>query len=93
VVSVLDDNDGSGSQITVGSGVPFTLLLGGVMEVPRASGCVETPANGHAAFRDLQVEYNNGEVPSPSFGLSTPDPQCSVSTRATSDSADILWSP
>jgi hypothetical protein len=93
VVSVLDDNDGSDSQITVGSGVPFTLLLGGVMEVPRASGCVETPANGHAAFRDLQVEYNNGEVPSPSFGLSTPDPQCSVSIRATSDSADILWSP
>jgi hypothetical protein len=50
VVSVLDDNDGSGFQITVGSGVPFTLLLVGVMEVPRASGCAETPANGHAAF-------------------------------------------
>jgi hypothetical protein len=90
-IGVIDENNGAESIYTVGSGVPFIAVLGGVMEVPRASGCVETPTNGHAAFRSLAVENNDGQFPTPSFGLSTPDPQCSVSIRATSDSADILW--
>jgi hypothetical protein len=87
-----DKTNGRSTSYTVGSDVSFDLLLGAVMEVPTASGCVETPANGHAAFRQLAVTGNNGTI-TPDFGTSTPDPQCSVSITASPTGGDILWKP
>jgi len=62
------------------------------MEVPADNGCAETPANGHAAFRQLAVTGHSGTI-TPDFGLSTPDPQCSVSIKASATGGDILWKP
>jgi hypothetical protein len=62
------------------------------MEVPSGEGCVETPTNGHAAFRDLAVQGNDGTI-TPDFGTSTPDPPCSVSITQTATAADILGKP
>lgn len=87
-----DKNDGASVTYTVHSDVVFDLLMGAVMEVPRATGCVETPANGHAAFRDLVVDGDNGTI-TPDFGTSIPDSQCSVSITQESNGADILWKP
>jgi hypothetical protein len=91
--SVQDENTGGQATYTIGSDVAFSVVLGAVMEVPRASGCVETPANGHAAFRDLPVENIDYGFPTPDFGVSIPDSQCSVSETAFASGADILWSP
>lgn len=88
----IDDNDGASVTLNVTSTVSFDLLLGAILEVPRANGCIEMPSNGHAAFRDLSVVGNNGEI-TPNFGTTISDPQCSVSMTATSSSADILWKP
>jgi hypothetical protein len=87
-----DENTGGSTSYTVGSDATFDLLLGAVMEVPSADGCVETPTGGHAAFRDLTVTGNDGTY-TPDFGVSTPDPQCSVSITQESNKADILWKP
>jgi hypothetical protein len=87
-----DKNNGGSVSLTIGSGVSFDLLLGSVLEVPRASGCVETPANGHAAFRDLVVDGDNGTI-TPDFGTSIPDSQCSVSITQEPNGGDILWKP
>jgi hypothetical protein len=87
-----DENNGKVASLTVDSAATFDLLLGSVMEVPRASGCVETPTNGHAAFRRLTVTGNDGTM-TPDFGTSTPDPQCSVSITQSATGADILWKP
>lgn len=86
------NNDRTG-LLPITSGVSFNTLLGAVMEVPTANGCVETPANGHAAFRDLAASDINSTTVTPQFGISTPDPQCSVSVRASATGADILWTP
>jgi hypothetical protein len=72
--------------------VSFDLLMGAVLEVPSGEGCVETPTNGHAAFRDLVVDGDNGTI-TPDFGTSLPDPQCSVSITQKPAAADILWKP
>lgn len=85
-----DKTNGNSTSYTVGSEVAFDLLLGSVMEVPSGEGCIETPTNGHAAFRDLSITGNNGTI-TPDFGTSLPDPQCSVSIRQTPTAADILW--
>ncbi|HEV3379729.1 MAG TPA: hypothetical protein VG142_01885 [Trebonia sp.] len=90
LLSATDETNGLSTSYTVGSGVSFDLLLGAVMEVPTADGCVETPANGHAAFRDLSVVGTSGDI-TPSFGTSIPDSQCSVSITAAPTGADILW--
>jgi hypothetical protein len=92
VMKSTDPQTGGSTSYTVGSDATFDLLLGSVMEVPRASGCVETPTNGHAAFRNLTVGSNAGTI-SPDFGTSIPDSQCSVSITQTATSADILWKP
>ena len=60
------------------------------MEVPRADGCVETPASGHAAFRDLVLTGENGPIP-PAFGTSIVNSQCSISMTQSATGADILW--
>ena len=80
----------SAPTLTVVSGVTYTFVYGGVMEVPRASGCVETPPNGHEAFRNLAVTTHSGSF-TPSFINQTPFPECSVSMRSSSTGADILW--
>lgn len=85
-----DTVSGRSTSYTVGSGVAFDLLIGADMEVPSGQGCVETPTNGHAAFRDLTVKGNSGTI-TPDFGISYPDPQCSISMTQTSSAADILW--
>jgi hypothetical protein len=85
-----DENSGRTASLTVGSEVSFDLLLGAVMEVPSGEGCAETPTNGHAAFRNLTVSGNNGTI-TPDFGISYPDPQCSISMTQTATAADILW--
>jgi hypothetical protein len=56
--------------------VAFNVLLGAVLEIPTGEGCVETPTNGHAAFRDLEVIDGNGDAITPDFGTSIPDSQC-----------------
>jgi hypothetical protein len=78
------------TPLTVVSGVPFTLVWGGVMEVPTGSGCVETPPNGHEAFRNLAVTTHSGSL-TPAFTSHTPFPECSVSETSSSTGADILW--
>jgi hypothetical protein len=88
-----DETNGKSTSYSVTSGVSFDLLLGAVMEVPTFNGCVETPANGHAAFRQLVVKGSNGATITPDFGTSTPDPQCSVSITASPTGGDILWKP
>jgi hypothetical protein len=92
VMKSSDPQTGGSTSYTVGSDATFDLLLGSVMEVPRAAGCVETPTNGHAAFRNLTVGSNAGTI-SPDFGTSKPDPQCSISITQSATSADILWKP
>jgi hypothetical protein len=92
VLHSADVNSGGSTSLTVGSDATFDLLLGSVMEVPSADGCVETPTGGHAAFRNLTVTGNDGTY-SPDFGTSTPDPQCSVSITQSATAADILWKP
>jgi hypothetical protein len=92
VLKAVDKTNGKSTSYTVTSGVSFDLLLGAVMEVPTAHGCVETPANGHAAFRDLVVTGDNGKI-TPDFGTSIPDSQCSVSITQSPTGADILWKP
>jgi hypothetical protein len=87
-----DANNGRSASLTVGSGATFDLLIGSNMEVPRANGCIETPANGHAAFRHLTITGNTGTI-TPDFGTSTPDPQCSISITQSATGADILWRP
>lgn len=89
----IDENTNATVTLNVTATVAFDLLFGAVMEVPRASGCVETPANGHGVFRQLEVIDGNGDALTPDFGTNTPDPQCSISINATSTSADILWKP
>jgi hypothetical protein len=90
VLEATDTTLGSSTSYTVGSEVPFTLVLGAVMEVPGNNACVEMPAGGHAAFRNLVMAGNTGTV-TPAWGNNTPDPHCSVSITTTSNSADILW--
>jgi hypothetical protein len=92
VLGSTNETNGKSTSYTVTSGVPFTLVLGAVMEVPSADGCVETPANGHAAFRDLVMAGNTGTI-TPDFGVSIPDSQCSVSMTQSATGADILWKP
>lgn len=79
------------TSLVVGSGVPFTLVQGGVMEVPTGSGCVETPPNGHEAFRNLAVATHSGSFTPAFTSQKTPSPQCSVSETVSSTGADILW--
>lgn len=57
-----DEDNGLVASMSIWSGVSFDTLLGSVMEVPRAVGCVETPANGNAAFGDLAVSGYNGRI-------------------------------
>jgi hypothetical protein len=86
-------SDGSASAGIHAYGLPtMTQIFGGVMEVPWAHGCVETPPNGHEAFRNLVVHDLNGTV-TPSFAkLKNPSPQCSVSPAASSGiNTDITW--
>lgn len=90
VLTSTDTVSGSATSITIGSGVGFDLLIGSDMEVPRAQGCIETPASGHAAFRNLTVKGNTGTI-TPTFGVSFPDPQCSITMNQTSSASDILW--
>lgn len=90
VLKSTDTTNGRSTSYTVGSEVAFDLLLGSVMEVPSGEGCVETPTNGHAAFRHLTITDSNGTI-TPDFGVSYPDPQCSISMTQTPTAADILW--
>jgi hypothetical protein len=92
VLASTDKTNGRSTSYTVTSGVPFEEVLGAVMEVPRADGCVETPASGHAAFRDLVMTGNTGTI-TPDFGTSVVDSQCSVSMTQSASGADILWKP
>jgi hypothetical protein len=74
------------------SGPEMTQVDGGVMEVPRGSGCVEMPQGGHEAFRDLLVNQavGNGAY-TPVFQAYTVNPQCSVHASASGTSTDITW--
>lgn len=87
-----DTVSGRTTSMTIGSGVAFDVLIGSDMEVPRAQGCVETPASGHAAFRNLTVKGNTGTI-TPTFGVSYPNPQCSITMNQTSSASDIIWKP
>ena len=91
--TVSDLNSNASSEYNIHSDSAFDAVLGGVMEVPWASGCVETPASGHAAFRDLDIENINGGFPSPSFATSTPFPECSIRETAAPTGSDIYWAP
>jgi hypothetical protein len=92
VLKAADTTNGLSTSYTVGSDATFTLIIGSNMEVPRANGCVETPASGHAAFRDLVLKGNTGTI-TPSFGTTITDSQCSISMTQSATAADILWKP
>ena len=92
--TIVDLSNDTGSSQTIGSGVSFTLLLGGVLEVHSASGCAELPASGHAVFRQIGALYLSGATVTPVFGASTPDKQCSMQKPLWSaTSTDFLWTP
>ena len=93
LLTTTDVNNGRQSQYPITSGVAFPALFGGVMEVPSAHGCVETPASGHAAFRDLRVTEINSTIPTPNFNTSYVNPQCSITERVATNGADIFWKP
>jgi hypothetical protein len=92
-LTTTDANSGLSSSYTITSGVPFTKVFGAVMTVPKASGCVETPANGHAAFRNLSVTDSTGATPAPAFTARVLNPQCSISITGSPTGGDILWKP
>lgn len=77
----------------IGSTNTFEVALGGVLEVHSASGCLSLPRNGHIAFRDIGVENLNYQYPTPDFGASTPDRQCSMTASASPTATDFLWTP
>jgi hypothetical protein len=91
-LEAVDANNGKSTSYNVGSDATFDLLIGADMEVPWAYGCVETPTNGHAAFRNLIITGNDGVI-TPDFGTSTPSPECSISITQSATGADILWKP
>ena len=92
--NVTDTRTGQGSTSEpIGSDAVFTQLLGGVLEVRSASGCLELPASDHIAFRDLKVVDSTGASPSPTFLPSTPDKQCSMKIAYGPTSADFTWTP
>jgi len=78
------------TPLTVVSGVSFTNVEGGVMEVPDATTCAQMPPNGHEAYRSLSVDTHDGSW-APSFSVYYPNRQCSVTETASSSGADILW--
>jgi hypothetical protein len=80
----------STTPLTVVSGVPFTNVEGGVMEVQNATTCAQMPPNGHEAYRSLSVDTHSGSY-APAFQDYTPNKQCSVSVTSSSSGADILW--
>jgi hypothetical protein len=77
----------------IGSLSSFNFLLGGVLEVDSASGCLSLPPSGHIAFRNISVENLNFQYPTPDFGVGTPDHQCSMTVSASATSTDFLWAP
>src|SRR5581483_6418097 len=88
-ITALDENNNLQTDMTVVSGTSFTKVVGEVMEVPHGKGCVEMPANGHAAFRQLLVETHAQGIVTPSFSTFTPNRQCSVSVTASPTGGDI----
>lgn len=91
-LSAVDENNGLSAGLNITSDVAFTEILGSVMEVPAANGCVETPSNGQAAFRDLEVQGHTGTI-TPNFGISYPDRQCSIALTQSSTGGTITWKP
>jgi hypothetical protein len=91
-VTDVSTNQSSTSK-PIGSDVSFTELLGGVLEIHSISGCLELPASDHIAFRDLKVVDSTGTSPTPDFGPSTPDKQCSMQVQYSPTSADFIWTP
>ena len=74
------------------AGPEMNQVEGGVMEVPRGSGCVGTPASGHIAFRNLTVHDTTGTVYPPLKGYVI-NSQCSVKATASGTNTDITWAP
>ncbi len=77
----------------IGSTNTFDALLGGVLEVFTAHGCLSLPASDHIAFRDISVENLNYQYPTPDFGTHTPNYQCSMVPSATPTTTDFVWTP
>jgi hypothetical protein len=93
--TIHDENtDGNSSSAAIGSQVVFTQLLGGVLEVRSAHGCLSLPYNEHIVFRNISVTDNQYpfDHPGVTFGKSTPDPQCSMKIADSASSADFTWS-
>ena len=92
---VLIGEDLNTGQVTqsddIGSANVYEQVLGGVFEYHSGSGCIELPYNGQLAFRNIEVEQLNGTVPTPQFGNSTPDPQCSMVVTSNSTAAEFVW--
>jgi hypothetical protein len=81
-------------ELTWNGGPEMNRVYGGVMEVPRASGCVETPPTGHEAFRNLTVNDSNGSYTPAFTPYTSTTPQCSVSAAGSSGlNTDITWAP
>ncbi len=78
------------TPLQVVSGVSFTNVEGGVMEVPRATTCAQMPPDGHEAYRSLSVDTHDGSW-APTFHVYYPNKQCSVTETASASGADILW--
>lgn len=75
----------------IGSKNVYEQLLGGVFEYHSGAGCIELPYNGIASFRNIQAKEINNTVPTPTFGNSTPDHQCSMVVKSNSTATDFVW--
>jgi hypothetical protein len=93
LLAIDDRKNSRTTSYTIVSHVSFPFLLGGVLEVPKVNGCVETPASGHAAFRSIQVLESNDKIPTPKFGIAYPHKECGVTATASATGADIRWKP
>jgi len=92
---VLTAEDLNTGQVTasdpIGSENVYEQLLGGVFEYHSGAGCIELPYNGHMAFRNIEVEQQPYAIPTPDFGNSTPDYQCSMVVTSSPTATDFVW--
>lgn len=94
-----DDTTGADLGMTVNTGVTFNEVWGGMFEKANISGCDQTFANGHLAFRNQQVDEwtsANTYVPvNPEYSKHLLDQECGMNTTnyASGTGGDITWTP
>ena len=82
-----------GTRLDITASSVFTSVQGGVFESYGAAGCAQLPANGHAAWRKIQVWGPTFNPVTPSFRKAVFDQECSMNTTFSSTGTDIVWAP